>query len=217
MRFSCTWFIVFCFGLLLRSVQPDRAASTGHPRSGDENTARYHVAFLQLVIAINRRSGHRCAQARRGPGEAISFPAKRSLPHHRSSRVLARGRQSRGDVHDPRGRARLGEPVLRACASRAAAWIVGAFWRKPRRIDAGLAKQKVEGPEAPLGAIDHLRHLWTPVVRGSSEAFTAREAPPGAICVICAICGRSLLAVLCNLRCPILDSLRSSAPSASLR
>jgi len=41
-------------------------------------------------------------------------------------------------VHDPRGRDRLGGPVLRACASRPAAWIVVAFWLHL------LAKQKVE-------------------------------------------------------------------------
>jgi hypothetical protein len=41
-------------------------------------------------------------------------------------------------VHGQRGCARLGEPVLRACASRAAALAVVAFWLHL------LAKQKVE-------------------------------------------------------------------------
>ena len=53
--------------------------------------------------------------------------------------ALACSRQdARVDVHDPRGRNRLVGFVLRACASRSAARMVGAFWLHL------LAKQKVE-------------------------------------------------------------------------
>ena len=49
-----------------------------------------------------------------------SAKARRGKPRFRVPRAVG--------VHDPRGRARLGERVLRARASRAAAWIVVDFW-----------------------------------------------------------------------------------------
>ena len=116
------------------------------------------------------------------------------------------GRQSRGDVHDQRGRARLGELVLRARASRAAALIVVDFWLHL------FIKEKVERNRGSLfvcGLLSSTMRRYSALYSNTTTAFCSSISRKAS---------RSFVSVSTAKRCtpPALLSIRCSSLAVSI-